>query len=377
MSTAPDSTTVQFSILDTQDGRGIGKVSLDQPKSLNALSLPMVRQIYEKLRQWRKDDRICAVWMDSTSEKAFCAGADLRTMYSEIRSAGSGGAAYVGDFFEAEYRLDYLVHRYGKPVIAWLHGITMGGGIGLGCGASNRVVTQASQSAMPEISIGLFPDVGASWFLARIPGQIGRYLGLTGARLTPADTLYAGLADLPIRHERKQQIIDALAAMQWSDSWRRNNESVRRLLLSECDWTLAQGSGLEQRSLELRRICSAATLKECVDAIHAWASREEWAQPHARMLSEGSPISAALAWELQVRLRHASLADALRLEYSAALGCASADFPEGIRALIIDKDKAPRWNPPALDGVTPQVIDDLLRSRWQGAHPLADLEQEG
>jgi enoyl-CoA hydratase/carnithine racemase len=376
MSISTEATTVQFSVLDTLDGRGIGRVSLDQPKSLNALSLLMVRQVYEKLRQWRKDDRICAVWMDSTSEKAFCAGGDLRTIYSEIRNAG-GSAPYVRDFFEAEYRLDYLVHRYGKPVIAWLHGITMGGGIGLGCGASHRVVTETSQFAMPEISIGLFPDVGASWFLARIPGQIGRYLGLTGARLTPADTLFAGLADLPIRHERKQDIIDALTAMPWSDSWQRNNESVRRLLLGACDWTLAQGSGLQQRSLELRRICNAATLTECVAAIHAWAGRHEWAQPHARMLSEGSPLSAALAWELQVRLRHASLADALRLEYAAALGCASADFPEGIRALIVDKDKAPRWNPSSLGGVTPQIIDDLLRPRWQGAHPLVDLGQEG
>lgn len=366
---------IRFSVLDTRDGRGIGRVSLDQPKSLNALSLSMVREIDEKLRQWRTDERICAVWLDSTSDKAFCAGGDLRTIYNEIRAA-DGDSEYVAEFFSAEYRLDYLVHRYEKPVIAWLHGITMGGGIGLGCGASNRIVTETSQFAMPEISIGLFPDVGASWFLARIPGQVGRYLGLTGARLTPADTLFAGLADLPIRHARKAEIMDALVAMEWENSWQVNNERVRRLLLGASDWDLAQGSALAQRAPELRRICNAATVQECVAEIHEWSARDEWAQPHSRMLADGSPLSAALAWELQRRLRHASLADALRVEYAAALGCARADFPEGIRALIIDKDRNPRWKLSRLGDVTREILDDLLKPRWRGAHPLADLERD-
>jgi enoyl-CoA hydratase/carnithine racemase len=369
--------SVRFTVLETQDGRGIGRVSLDQPKSLNALTLPMARDIYDKLRQWRQDASICAVWLESTSERAFCAGGDLRTIYNEIRATGGGNSAYVAEFFAAEYRLDHLVHRYGKPVIAWHHGICMGGGIGLACGASNRIVTQSSQLAMPEISIGLFPDVGASWFLARIPGRIGRYLGLTGARMTPADALFAGLADLPVHHEKKSLIIDALLAMQWEDDWQRNNERVRRLLLGACDWTLARDSALAARAVELRRICSAATVKECAAAIEEWATRDEWAQPHARMLAEGSPISAVLAWELQKRLQHASLADAFRLEYAAALGCATADFPEGIRALIIDKDRAPQWQPSTLDGVSSQTLEDLLRPRWRGAHPLDDLEQDG
>lgn len=365
---------VQFTLLETRDGRVIGRIALNQPKSLNALTLSMVRDIEERLREWRRDERICAVWLESTSDKAFCAGADLRTIYNELRAAGEETSPYVAGFFSTEYRLDYLVHRYGKPVIAWLHGITMGGGIGLGCGASNRIVTQASQFAMPEISIGLFPDVGASWFLSRIPGRIGRYLGLTGARLSPADTLFAGLADLPIRHERKSQVIDALLAMEWEDDWQGNNERVRRLLLEVCDWTLALDSPLAQRTVELQRICGSPTVQECAAAIHEWAGREEWAQPHARMLAEGSPISAALAWELQRRLQHASLAEALRVEYAAALGCAAADFPEGIRALIIDKDRAPRWKAATIDAVSVQTIESLLQPRWRGTHPLADLE---
>jgi enoyl-CoA hydratase/carnithine racemase len=369
------SASVRFAVLDTQDGHGIGRISLDQPKSLNALTLSMVRQIDEQLRAWRGDERICAVWMDSTSDKAFCAGADLRTLYHEIRAAGDGDSQYVADFFASEYRLDYLVHRYGKPVIAWLHGITMGGGIGLGCGASNRIVTETSQFAMPEISIGLFPDVGGSWFLSRIPGRIGRYLGLTGARLAPADTLCAGLADLPIRHERKQEVIEALLSMSWADSASVNDERVRRVLLGLCDWTLAEHSMLTEHAVELRKICAAPTVNECASAIHEWASVEEWAQPHARMLQEGSPISAVLAWELQRRLRLSSLADVLRVEYAAAIGCARADFPEGIRALIIDKDRKPRWRASTLDEVTTELIDAVLAPRWPGAHPLADLEQ--
>jgi enoyl-CoA hydratase/carnithine racemase len=371
-----ESASVRFSVLDTHDGRGIGRIALDQPKSLNALTLSMVRQIDEQLRRWRSDERICAVWMDSTSDKAFCAGADLRTIYNEIQSAGDADSRYVADFFASEYRLDYLVHRYGKPVIAWLHGITMGGGLGLGFGASNRIVTETSQFAMPEISIGLFPDVGASWFLARIPGRIGRYLGLTGARLTPADALFAGLADLPIRHERKQEVIDALLAMSWGRSVSVNNERVRRVLLSMCDWTLAENSMLAQRAVELRRICAAPTVNECASAIHEWAVDDEWAQPHSRMLKEGSPISAALAWELQRRLQLSSVAEVLRVEYAAAVGCARADFPEGIRALIIDKDRKPRWRPSTLDEVTPELIDALLAPRWRREHPLVDLERD-
>lgn len=373
-----DPGAVVFERLDAGHGRAIGVATLNSPATLNALSLDIVQRLDAQLTDWAADDGIVAVWLDAAGDRAFCAGGDLQRLYASMREAADGDNAYAGEFFAAEYRLDYRIHRYPKPVIAWMHGIVMGGGIGLACGAAHRVVTEASMLAMPEIGIGLFPDVGGSWFLGRMPGGIGRYLALTGARMNAADAIFAGLADLPLPQASKAATRAGLRALPWRGEADHDHALVRRHLQTAADWSLAAGSALAARQHTLARIGSMATLQEAAAAIQAYAADDEWARPHARTLAGGAPSSAALGWALQQRLAGGSLADALRMEYAAALGCcAHGDFAEGIRALIIDKDKSPRWQPATLDAADNALVETLLRPRWQGDHPLADLESIG
>lgn len=376
MSQASD--PVLFSQLDAGGGRAIGIATLNSPATLNALSLDIVQRLDAQLAAWAGDERIVAVWLDAAGDKAFCAGGDLQRLHASMREAGDGENAYAAEFFAGEYRLDYRVHRYPKPVIAWMHGIVMGGGIGLACGAAHRVVTERSMLAMPEIGIGLFPDVGGSWFLGRMPGGIGRYLALTGARLNAADALFANMADLPLPQNTKDAVRDGLRALPWRGEAEHDHALVRDHLQAAADWSLAGNSALAQRFSDLARIGASASMQAAAAAIQDYAARDEWAQPHARTLAAGAPSSAALGWALQQRLAGASLAEVLRTEYAAALGCcAHGDFVEGIRALLIDKDKSPRWNPATLEAADAALVDALLQPRWQGEHPLADLESLG
>lgn len=369
VSASPTDVGVRFEELPALRGH-IGRITLDLPQRLNALTLQSVQAIHAQLQRWRDDPRIALVWMDSSSDKAFCVGADLYQLFTAMRTPDQS----VLPFFAAEYQLDYFVHRYPKPVIAWMHGIVMGGGLGLGIGASHRILTETSVCAMPEISIGLFPDVGGSWFLGRLPAGIGRYLGLTGARLKTADALFAGLADVPVQSMRRPAVLSALLELDWHVDSVAAHHAVRSVLLKSADWSLAEHSELAKRWSAIAAVCAAPDPTSFTRAVHALAASDEWVAPHARLLAEGSALSAALAWELQRRLRHASLADVFRLELHAAVGCAEFDFEEGIRALIIDKDRQPQWRYQHVSDVSPATLDELLRPRWLGEHPLAGLE---
>ncbi len=358
-------------LMATADGRYLAIATLDRPKSLNALDLDIVLALDAKLRGWARDPRVIGVWLDSSSDKAFCAGGGLKAVHESL-TGPNASLDYSAKFFVAEYRLDYLVHTFPKPMVTWLHGITMGGGIGLACGATNRVVTEASQFAMPEVSIGLFPDVAGSWFLSRMPGRMGVYLALTAARLDAADAVFAGLADLPVPHTRKQETLSALLAASWNDDVTRSHATMRRTLLTQTDWSMTQHSELAQRFHTLSQLCSAASVDEVVQAIFDHASNDAWMTAHVHTLKAGSPTSVKLAWELQRRLRGASLPQTFQTEYDAVLGCcARGEFTEGIRALLIDKDKSPRWKPATLAEVNDDIISDILRPRWTGTHPLA------
>ncbi|MDP9141647.1 MAG: enoyl-CoA hydratase/isomerase family protein, partial [Pseudomonadota bacterium] len=361
------SAPVHFEVIKTANGHAIGVATLDSPATLNALSLEIVDLLDAQLQQWQQDPTIVAVWLDASSEKAFCAGGDLQQLYTGMREAGSGRNAYAENFFAREYRLDHRVHQYPKPLVAWMHGIVMGGGIGLACGAAHRVVTERSMLAMPETTIGLFPDVGGSWFLSRVAGGLGRYLALTGARLKAGDAIFAGLADLPIAQTNKAAVMAGLAGLAWTGEAANDHAVLRRHLRAAADWSLAANSDLVPRFAALANISSAATVQDAVAEVIAYAEQDEWAKPHAQALATAAPSSLVLSWAMQERLGRSSLAEVLRSEYAAALGCsAHGDFAEGIRALIIDKDKMPRWNPPKLEQADDALVAELLKPRWVG-----------
>ncbi|SFC06858.1 enoyl-CoA hydratase/isomerase family protein [Collimonas sp. OK412] len=373
-----------FEELAAENGKRIGVATLNVEKTLNAISLEMVDLLDQQLRAWAADPQLVMVVLQAAGEKAFCAGGDLQGLYRTMLDQHAADKqedirsnTYACDFFEREYRLDYLIHTFPKPILAWGHGIVMGGGIGLMAGASHRVVTEKSRLAMPEITIGLYPDVGGTWFLNRMPGQAGLFLALSGASIGAADAVFARLADYQVSHAQKQAVLAALLNQPWDG--RQDDVLLSRVLLD------AQGQGaaafeaapvpLQQHFALINRLCSAPTLAEVVDNIVTLETEDQWLQRGIATLVAGSPGSAWLSHALQKRARHMSLAEVFRLEYVVSLHCAArTDFAEGIRALIIDKDRQPKWQPATLAEVADDWGQGFFANPWtENNHPLADL----
>lgn len=363
----------------------IGIATLNAPATLNGLSLEMVDALAERLAAWAADAGIALVLLRGAGEKAFCAGGDLHALYAGMREAGVGGGARVDplaisaarEFFEREYRLDYRIHAYPKPILCWGQGIVMGGGIGLMAGASHRAVTETSRLAMPEIGIGLFPDVGGTWMLARAPGATGRFLALTGASIDAADAIHAGFADHAVAGARYEELLDALAAAQWHADAGVNAARLDALLRDFALEGLAPGP-LQRLRAQIDASCAGHSLDATVAAIAETACDDPWWQRAQVALERGCPSSIRLSWEIQRRASRLSLAEIFRLELIAALACAAhGDFFEGIRALLIDKDKAPRWNPATLADTAGDFIETFFTAPWPvGGHPLADLGED-
>lgn len=370
---------VVFEERECSHGRRIGIAMLNAPSTLNGLSLAMVDALHRQLDAWAADPSMAVVVLRGAGDKAFCAGGDLHGLYRSMLAAPSGDPtanAYARDFFAREYRLDYRIHAYPKPILCWGHGIVMGGGIGLMSGASHRVVTQASRLAMPEIGIGLFPDVGGSWLLNRVPGRGGRFLALTGAHIGAADAIYAGFADYAIDHSRYDDLLQALVSVDWQGA-RSYDDARLSAVLHEFPLETSPGPLQRHRAL-IDAICGHARLEDAVAAIAALANDDPWLSRAASGLANGCPGSIRLSWELQERSLRLSLAEVFRLEYIAALHCAAhGDFAEGIRALLIDKDKRPHWNPSTSEQADAAWAERFFIAPWpQGDHPLAGLGQD-
>jgi enoyl-CoA hydratase/carnithine racemase len=371
--------SVLFKQVPTRTGHAVGFAQLNAEKSLNALSLSMIRLLDAQLRAWAADPSIACVVLHGTGDKAFCAGGDVRSLYhalNEYQGIPPHPAAVT--FFSEEYRLDYLLHRYPKPLVVWGTGIVLGGGLGLMVGASHRVVTETSRVGMPEISIGLFPDVGASWFLPRMTGRVGLFLALTGAHINGHDALVGGLADQFLRSSDREAVFSEFVNIRWSGDAATDRQALSALLQ---EWSqnakpLLPVSNLRQHAALVETFCSGDSLKQIFARIVAYTGEDAWLKRAAGTLAAGSPTTAALSWELQLRARSMSLADALRMELTVAVQCcAHPDLAEGVRALLIDKDNAPRWTPHTLDEIAPSWIDEhFAEPTWRdGQHPLANL----
>lgn len=364
---------VLFDELPTACGRRFGLAMLNAPATLNALSLPMVQALTPALRAWAVDPGIAGVVLQASGDKAFCAGGDLRELYQSMRDCGAGPNPYAHGFFAQEYQLDHLIHSYAKPLLCWGQGIVMGGGIGLMAGASHRVVTSTSKLAMPEISIGLYPDVGGSWFLRRMPGRVGLFLALTGAPLNAADALFCGLADFHVGAQSRAEVLAAMGAGRWSDVADENRAELSRLLAGHATDTQAE-SKLHLHFDQINALMAGDDLLDIAARLRSLPTDDPWLAGAAASFSKGSPTSAVLVFELWRRVRRLSLAEVFRLEYRVSLGCcAHPDFAEGIRALLIDKDRNPHWTPQTLEHVTPEWINEHFEPRFAAPHPLAAL----
>ncbi|MDO8694608.1 MAG: enoyl-CoA hydratase/isomerase family protein [Sheuella sp.] len=380
---------VLFEEVACANGMKLGVATLNTPKTLNGLSLDMTRLLAARMEVWAKDPDLALVIMRGAGEKAFCAGGDLHTLYhSMTENIGKPAAAntYAGTFFAEEYALDYRIHTFPKPIVVWGDGIVMGGGMGLMMGASHRIVTDTSKMAMPEITIGLFPDVGGTWMLNRLPGKTGLFLGLTGAHIGAADALFAGMADYHLPHDSWNILISSLKTQRWhrtpdqtemQHETRVRHDDMLNSLLHELSSDPVPVIGSLQQHLSLiQKICSGSDLDKIVSNILALSEHQDpWLQRAAKTLAAGSPGSARLTFALLQRTKHASLAEVYRIEWIAGLMCAShGDFAEGIRALLVDKDKNPKWNPAKLIDATPQWVEKFFTSPFAAKdHPLYTL----
>ena len=349
--------------------------TLNLPKALNALNLEMIQLLSRQLDTWAADDSVACIWIDGSGDKGFCAGGDVVSLYRESSAYGeSPRYDYTTDFFAQEYRLDYRIHTYPKPVVVWGGGIVMGGGIGIMAGASHRVVTETTRLAMPEVTIGLFPDVGGSWFLNHMPGRLGLFLGLTGAQFNGSDAVFAGMADRLLPAGSRQATLEHLTALAFTGDTNQNHRLVsdclKKLETPQEQWPQ---SVLREHYDVIQQLTDAATLPEVCQAIIGYQGDDPWLQKAAATLAAGSPLTPWVVWEQLRRARHLSLADVFRMELVLAVNlCASGHFREGVRALLIDKDRKPRWQPDSLLAITSEQVDECFSAPWP-QNPLRDL----
>ncbi|BDX06790.1 enoyl-CoA hydratase/isomerase family protein [Planctobacterium marinum] len=369
MSEAP----VLFSIVKLKHGQ-LGHVQLNLPKALNALNLDMVRLLTEQLQQWQSDENISAVLLSGAGDKAFCAGGDVVSLYNAMKAEPGKTPESVQTFFTEEYQLDHLIHTYSKPLIVWGSGFIMGGGIGLFAGASHKVVTETSRLAMPEITIGLFPDVGGSYFLNTLQDKMGLFLGLTGVQINAADAKLIGMADYALAEVTIESFVEQLADSELTDTRYAIEDLLASLSLKSAQ--KLPESNIAKYHTEIETLMSHASLADIINGISKWLETEDkWLNRAAKTLLNGSPVTQRLVWEQLKRGKGKALADCFRMELVMACRSASAgEFQEGVRALLIDKDGAPQWLYPAQENVPDDFIESFFAGPWtKQTHPLAKL----
>ncbi len=352
---------------DTDDivfGRegGLATITLNRPQALNAFTLGMYRRLDPMLRQWGQDREIRAVLVRGAGERAFCAGGDIRAIYEAGRGL-SGDRELTSVFFREEYEIIRHIHRFPKPYLAIIDGITMGGGAGVSVNGAYRIATERTLLAMPETGIGLFPDVGATRFLNLCPGHIGRYLGLTGVRLGPADALYCGFATHFVPRERSPALVAELGDMAW-----RSGVEARQVEALLARFGPEPGAPpLAARRGAIDRCFGGDTVEAILAALEDEAAADgpdsEWAAETRAGLLTKSPTSLKITLRQLITGADFHIEGALTLEYRLTQHVmAGHDFYEGVRAVVVDKDQKPRWRPATLAEVTDRMIDSYFTS---------------
>lgn len=332
-------------VLIRREGRA-GRITMNRPKALNALTYGMVGRIGEALLAWKDDPAVELVLLDGAGDRALCAGGDVRSLY-DSRTQGSG---FARSFWRDEYRVNSLIQRYPKPYIAIQDGIVMGGGIGLSGHGAHRIVTERSQLAMPETGIGLIPDVGGTWLLGRAPGESGIYLGLTGQIMRAADAIHARFADCLVPSSKLATLVERLCDTKAGKA-------------PEVITALAEAAGpseLQAQHGAIDRTFGGASVEAILESLAATPG--EWAAKAAATLAQKSPKALALTHAAIRQARKlASLEEALTVEFRLCTRLfEDGEFIEGVRALIVDKDRKPKWQPAQLAEVPPELVARYL-----------------
>ncbi len=362
---------VLFTEHPTQSGHKILEITLNAERSLHALSLEMIELMQPALEQAQQDDKTLAVVLNSTGEKAFCAGGDVVGLYRAI-VAGDDLEAPT-NFFTREYTLDYTIHTFTKPIICWGSGIVIGGGMGIMNGCSHRVVTQTTHMAMPEVTIGLYPDVAGSWFLNRMPGRTGLFLGLTGNPIYAADALYLGLADRFVDAAKQPELIEKLKAADWSSNSHMTVTAILREMEQASQAVYRTDSPIQDHFQFIQQITDKDSVAEIVAAMAEIESDDPWIARSKKAIGHGSPLSIVLIAEQLKRCRHLSLKEVFKAELTLSVQCCmSGEFAEGVRALLVDKDGSPNWRYSSVSEVPTEAVAAHFVEPW-GNHPLANL----
>ncbi|MFH0725805.1 MAG: enoyl-CoA hydratase/isomerase family protein [Pseudomonadota bacterium] len=367
---------VLFEKLATGNDRRIGVITLNAEKRLHSLTLEMVESIRNMLARWIEDEDIACILITGAGNRAFCAGGDVIGLHRSATGTIGGPCVYAEAFFEHEYRMDLLFHACPKPVIAWGNGIVMGGGLGILSGCSHRVVTPKTRMAMPEVTIGLYPDVGGGWFFNRMPGQTGLFLALTGATFNAADALYVGIADYCLGDDQLPAMMEMLRVQAWADTAAENHGIVDRLLADlEADSRVSLPEGnIEPNRERIDSLCGGSDLMAVSDAIKALSSKDRWLASAGDNLMQGSPLSAVVSYRHLKQCRTLSLRQVFQTELVLSTHLVRyPEFAEGVRALLIDKDKAPQWQYRSIRKVPTALVDSFFQPPWP-ENPLSDLE---
>ncbi|XP_056351905.1 3-hydroxyisobutyryl-CoA hydrolase, mitochondrial isoform X2 [Oenanthe melanoleuca] len=339
-------------LLEKKGGAGI--ITLNRPKALNALNLPMIQQIYPQIKTWEQDPETFLIIIKGAGGRAFCAGGDIRA----ITEAGKVGDKLIQDFFRGEYRLNNAVGTCKKPYVALIDGITMGGGVGVSVHGHFRVATEKTVFAMPETAIGLFPDVGGGYFLPRLSGKIGYYLALTGCRLKGRDVLRVGIATHFVESAKLPALEKDLIALKSP-----SKEKIADLLNSyhmQCTVDQEKEFALDEHLEKINSLFSANSMEEIVKKLKQDGS--PFAMKQLETINKMSPTSLKLTLRQLREGASMSLQEVLQMEYRLSQACMKGhDFYEGVRAVLIDKDQSPKWKPAALEEVSDEFVDNCFK----------------
>lgn len=330
-----------------------GVIRLNRPKALNALTLEMTRGIVAALDVFEADPQVALILLEGAGERALCAGGDIRGLYESAKAGGDLGKI----FWREEYILNARIAAFSKPYVAYMDGLVMGGGVGLAAHGSLRIATDRTKMGMPEVGIGFFPDVGGTWLLSRAPGELGTYFGLTGTTMTGADAVYAHLADAVVASENWPALREALTRVPAKADRNEVQAIIDRFAIADAMAPIAQHRAW------IDAVFGHDSVEDIVMALAHETS--DFAQATLQTMLEKSPTGLKLTLKLLRAARaSSSLEECLTREYRAALEIfVNHDFPEGIRAAVIDKDRNPQWQPARLEQVTPDILARYFQSR--------------
>lgn len=376
MSSAAEKPVI-FRTLATRSGHKLGLLTLNAPAAMNAVDLDMVNRIDRQLKRWDANDDVVAVIMRGAGDKAFSAGGDIRKLYDSMVAEGDEKYQYADQFFSGEYGKNYRVHLFNKPLIAWGNGFVMGGGLGLFIGANHRVGTETLKLAWPEVRIGLFPDVAATWYLSHLPFPAGHWMALTGMHMNAVDCRELKLTQYALAHSQFDELKALLKGASWTSNNAENHHLVRdclHRLEADCPLGLPD-SELHHAEDDIHALLSDRELSNIAQRFADYQGNNDWVKRGIQQFQAGCPATACLIMEQLERGQYMSLKEAVQWELILAYQAVRhPDFAEGIRAMVVDKDFKPAWAHASVHEVPASWLEELMHSPWpRDKHPLKDL----